>query len=276
LAWSPDSQLWAVGNESGEAKIYDTQGRQVAAMQNPSGNVDALGWSPDGRTLAGGDGVAFWQADGTLLAQHQSFGRVHSLAWSPDGQLLASASEDGVVRLWSADGRSMVPLPGNGGPNTTVTWSPRAQTLAVGSQDGSVRLWTLAVSAAQLFQSVSGDVYDCPLTVPGSERPSDPTSHSFGAYWFKSADGLIWASPGAHLHVGGNKVGWSRPAGAELQVSGRRLDVDSPPMTADLPCCYPDHFQASGLYFPTEGCWEVTARAGASDLKFVVRVGPAP
>ena len=33
-------------------------------------------------------------------------------------------------------------------------------------------------------------------------------------------------------------------------------------------------FQATGLIFPTEGCWEVTAKAADSVLSFVVRVEP--
>jgi hypothetical protein len=45
-------------------------------------------------------------------------------------------------------------------------------------------------------------------------------------------------------------------------------------MEVHIPCCYPTRFQSSGLYFPTEGCWEVTAQAGESELVFVVRVEP--
>lgn len=39
-----------------------------------------------------------------------------------------------------------------------------------------------------------------------------------------------------------------------------------------LPCCYPTGFQVAGLYFPTGGCWEVTATAGESKLQFVTMV----
>jgi hypothetical protein len=72
------------------------------------------------------------------------------------------------------------------------------------------------------------------------------------------------------------KVMWIRPQGTKLEVTGRRLDAEAPPMQARLPCCYPGGFQVSGLSFPTEGCWEISAKAGAHELTFVTRVGPAP
>ena len=72
----------------------------------------------------------------------------------------------------------------------------------------------------------------------------------------------------------GVKVGWFRPAGADLEITGQRLDGQAPPLKAHVPCCYPTRFQATGLSFPTEGCWEVTARAAESELSFVVWVEP--
>jgi hypothetical protein len=45
-------------------------------------------------------------------------------------------------------------------------------------------------------------------------------------------------------------------------------------MTAHLSCCYPTGFLASGPIFPTEGCWEVIARAGRHTLTFVTKVSP--
>ncbi len=70
------------------------------------------------------------------------------------------------------------------------------------------------------------------------------------------------------------KVGWFRPAGETLEITGRRLDGHSPPLESHIPCCYPTRFQSSGLYFPGEGCWEITATAGESVLSFIVRVEP--
>jgi len=59
-----------------------------------------------------------------------------------------------------------------------------------------------------------------------------------------------------------------------MEITGRRLDGEAPPLEAEFPCCYPTRFQASGLYFPTEGSWEVTAKAADSVLTFIVKVEP--
>ncbi len=91
-----------------------------------------------------------------------------------------------------------------------------------------------------------------------------------GAWWWEDADYPLEAGER------GNKVGWFRPDGAELTITGRRIDRKAPPMKADIPCCYPTRLQVSGLYFPTEGCWEITAVAADSELTFTVWVEPAP
>ena len=88
------------------------------------------------------------------------------------------------------------------------------------------------------------------------------------AWWFESEDYPLQAGED------GNKIGWFRPAGAELEITGRRLDAQAPPLEAHASCCYPTRFQASGVYFPAPGCWEVTARADNSLLKFMVLVEP--
>jgi hypothetical protein len=70
------------------------------------------------------------------------------------------------------------------------------------------------------------------------------------------------------------KVVWFRPAGAEFVITGRRLDGEAPPLEAEASCCYPTRFQASGLYFRTEGCWKVTAKAAGKELSFVGWIEP--
>jgi len=91
-----------------------------------------------------------------------------------------------------------------------------------------------------------------------------------GAWWWDNEDYPLRSDEQ------GNKVGWFRPEGAELNIEGQRIDGESPPLIADIPCCYPTRFQSSGLYFPSEGCWEITASAAGSELSFTVWVEPAP
>lgn len=125
----------------------------------------------------------------------------------------------------------------------------------------------------------------CPLTEPVWARPPEDSAVQSAPeyeFYFVNADRSIWASawwtrqPGAPLRVSadGIKVGWFRPAGATLEITGQRIDAWAPPLEAHVPCCYPTRFQATGLYFPTEGCWKVIARAADSELVFVVRVEP--
>lgn len=126
----------------------------------------------------------------------------------------------------------------------------------------------------------------CPVTEPEwLLAPDDAAVQGPPAYgyYYVNEDHTIWASAwwsktgeaAYHLRAGqDSKMGWFRPAGADLQITGERLDGQAPPLEADVPCCYPTRFQATGLYFPTEGCWEVTATAAGSSLAFVVRVYP--
>jgi len=125
----------------------------------------------------------------------------------------------------------------------------------------------------------------CPVTEPDWAKPPDdaavPDTPEYG-YYFVNEDRSIWASAWwteakeYHLRASeeGIKVGWFRPAGATLEISGHRLDGQAPPLEVHVPCCYPTRFQATGLIFPTEGCWELRARAADSALSFVVSVEP--
>jgi hypothetical protein len=136
-----------------------------------------------------------------------------------------------------------------------------------------------------ILSACSGPQSACPLTEATWIKPPEDSAvlnePAFG-YYFVNEDQSIWASAWwteneeFPLRAGdeGNKLGWFRPAGAELVITGQRLDGDAPSLLAEIPCCYPTRFQATGLYFPTEGCWEVNAKSGDRELSFTVWVAP--
>ncbi len=88
--------------------------------------------------------------------------------------------------------------------------------------------------------------------------------------------------PGAVLVDGSleMKFPWWRLVKGNLTIEGHRLDGPASPLRADIPQGYGDiGFQATGLIFPTPGCWEVTGHVSHGRLTFVtqvVKIGDGP
>ena len=128
----------------------------------------------------------------------------------------------------------------------------------------------------------------CPVTFP--RRAPSAAQGLFGAgaaHWNGALfvgglwpDGTIVFQPGGPGFIlpDGSlsmKFGWLRGEGlrGKLAIHGKRLDAPAPPLRADIPEGYGDTgFQATGLIFPTEGCWEVTGEVGDTRVTFVTRV----
>jgi WD40 repeat protein len=150
-------QLWNVGDPAHPS----TLGQPLAA---PTGFVNSVAFSPDGRTLAAGSGqtdatghgaIQLWNV--TNPAHPIALGKalitpgygVNSVAFSPDGHTLASASGRGTVQLWNVADPAHPTALGQALTGAThgvfsVAFSPNGHILAGGTggpSSGQILLW---------------------------------------------------------------------------------------------------------------------------------------
>jgi hypothetical protein len=118
------------------------------------------------------------------------------------------------------------------------------------------------------------------VTVPNGVPPAGGTHGNgklrVGGLWPR---GVIAAGPN-HVDTRGRvrmKFPWWRMVRGRLRITGRRLDGPSGPLVGHVPTGYgPIGFQATGVTFPTEGCWKVTGTVGRTSLSFVTFVIKRP
>lgn len=189
MQFDPKGTVLAVaGGGSASVKLWDTATWQLIAslaVPRPEGArpdrtgsgkfVLSVAWSPDGKRLACGsmDGtIAVFDVARAKFLHHLEghSGPVRSLVFSPvDPRVLFTACDDTHVRMYDADGKSMV-----GAMSDHVGWvlsvdaSPDGAAIVTGSSDKTVRLWDLSMRAAvQTMTNHSAQVWGVAFRPPG-------------------------------------------------------------------------------------------------------------
>ncbi len=108
MAFSPDGDHLAAGIDWSFTIYQLKSGQAVRTVRGHKGQVAAVAFSPDRRTLATGswdETVRLWDL-GTGLQKacfNWKIGKITALAYSPDGTRLAAGSMSGAILVWDVD-----------------------------------------------------------------------------------------------------------------------------------------------------------------------------
>ncbi|PIL36035.1 hypothetical protein GSI_01695 [Ganoderma sinense ZZ0214-1] len=119
--------------------------RPLSELIYSGGNIQGIAVSPDGsQVLAwGGNSMTIWDAHDDFAAPGKLFeghdDRIVTASFSPDGKAVASASKDGVVRLWNTlNGSCIATLMDHSDSVVCVAFSPDGHLLSSGYANGTV------------------------------------------------------------------------------------------------------------------------------------------
>jgi len=146
LVWSPDSKWLVSGNQDPSVHLWVPDTDLELNMSGYEGKVKELTFDHTSRWLAtgGGKDACLWDCLGNgpegrdpLMFPHDT--KICAVAFQHSHGLLASASQDGVIMLWSPERkqplRATVKMPAAA---TQLVWSPDDCQLAIGSEKGAV------------------------------------------------------------------------------------------------------------------------------------------
>lgn len=146
LAWSPDGKWLVSGNQDPSVHLWIPENDTELHMSGYEGKVKYLSFDHTSRWLAtsGGREACVWDCSGAgpegrepAMLPHEA--PICGVQFQNTHGLLATASQDGVVQIWSPERakplRATVRMPSAA---TRLTWSPDDQYLAIGSEKGIV------------------------------------------------------------------------------------------------------------------------------------------
>jgi len=159
VRFSADGQRALTASQDTTVRIWDVARREP--LQTLTGHGDWVfqaEFSPDEARIASAarDGtVLVWRAsDGHVQATIRHPFRVNSVAFTGDGRHVVTASNDSVLRMFTAGrGKEVWRGRGHGSRIWTVTSAGGDGLVATGSEDGTTRLWSVDGSCSPVVKT---------------------------------------------------------------------------------------------------------------------------
>jgi WD40 repeat protein/serine/threonine protein kinase len=150
LVFSPDGLTLLALPHMGRSvnRLVMPAGRSLGSILSHAGRIQAVTYSPDGRTILTGAGdraARLWDAaSGRLLAVLYHREPVSAVAFGPDGRTLLTASPGDAVRVWEGEASPKpLQLLHQRGAVRALAVSPDGTRVATGSDDRIARVWAV-------------------------------------------------------------------------------------------------------------------------------------
>ncbi len=145
----PDDRGFVVAAYNGYASLWSSPSAAPRTVgPNLSGTTDVQPIPERQRLVTSSDDgfIRVWSADGRLITRIAQPGVTRHLAYSPSLQLVAATQDIGTVTLLTPDGVVQGRIETGQGRLNDVVFAPNQPLLLAGGFDGTVKIWRLADS----------------------------------------------------------------------------------------------------------------------------------
>lgn len=140
-AWSKDNRLIAVGGDDRLLRIYDSKLLKPIMSFPLRSMIRQVNWHPKRNILAiatSGDDVSILDiATKKMVKLNGITSGARGIGWNFNGELLATADNDGLIKIWNADGKLLRTIKKESDENSyfSLDWHPHKNLIATSGDD---------------------------------------------------------------------------------------------------------------------------------------------